>query len=528
MGNIRDEYEDLMNMDSIINSAILGKINHNSYNDIEDEEDFVTSKEIAKMEEIRRNEDDGSGPPKKPVEIEEVMQFQRYTKQYEHKYTKSEMDAIIESCKVSIVHDYGENDYFHMSDEERARIDSLNELRPKLGAVKRIYHNVAGYIEAMRLIVKAWTMLEESDNFIHSKDEFFQMVAEGKIYNSSLIMPKLKGMSKYNIHEIGKYISNPELDPNDLLTEEQKKKLNNTQWYDEQFEDYTYECTLCHEEIMYSDNEEIDIIILKEHIKDKHPELLNEFEGIEELPVNEAMKIISKYFKSYEEKEMQRLLSEEEVQYLLDNIDNPPAIEVKPVKKSYIKEYRRSNNIFNRRNKKKKGKKKQAIADTYSEIFNAIERNPENRDDDYSYNRSMLLTDSIFDVAKKEKSVLDKIKFRGSWTSKTDLMLYDMVLEEALMNEHPEESKYQTYGDLQLNEFFRTMEEAGLNVMELRRSMNMTQDDLQKHERKRATKSNKKKENAVLQRIIKLNNNPKFKKLISKAEKQINNQIEYE
>jgi len=48
---------------------------------------------------------------------------------------------------------------------------------------------------------------------------------------------------------------------------------------------------------------------------------------------------------------------------------------------------------------------------------------------------------------------------------------------------------------------------------------------MQQSERKKVAKQNKKTEAALLQRITKLNNNPKFKKLVTKAEKAINEQI---
>ena len=533
MSNIRDDYEDLINMESLINDAMLGRSYQHQNYDVEDDEDFVTSKEIAKMEEVRRRENDGLTPARGPVEIEEMMQFKRYSKVREHKYTESEMNAIIESCRNTIVHDYGQNDYYHLTDEERARIDSLNEIRVKLGAIKRIHHNAASYVKDMRIVMEAWNILEKNDNFLHSEDEFFKMVAKGQIYNSSIIMPKLKGASRYNMDELARYIANPELDPNELLTEEQKRKMKEGSWFEIDGEEKSYECTLCGECIPYCINEDLEPEFLHDHILEKHPELASEFEGIEKMNMEDQNKIIQKYFRTFEEREMERLLTPEEIDVIADmDMKDVPTIEAKEVKHSMLKGYKSSVSIFNNSKKKKhkKGNKtKEYIRDNFHKMLSLIESNPNNLSDDYEYNRSYAFMNSIFDVEKEDKSFYDNIRFDGSWADDMDVMLYDLAVEEAKMREHPDGSKYQTYGDIQLDNFFKAMEDANLSVLEMRRAMNMTEEDLKNSTVKKERKNNKKKEAAVLQRLIKLNGNPKFKKLIHKAEKQIDEQMkEYE
>ena len=92
------------------------------------------------------------------------------------------------------------------------------------------------------------------------------------------------------------------------------------------------------------------------------------------------------------------------------------------------------------------------------------------------------------------------------------------------MKLHIPSQRFRTYGDVQLDEFFRTAEMNGINVIELRRKMNMTESGVDsKQEVKEKVKQNKKMEAQILQRLEKLNNDPKFKKLVEKSEKALNN-----
>lgn len=455
-------YEELMNQASLFgeDESYFNHSNPNPWNNDEDGEDFLTSEDMVKMEEARESK--GISGPKGPVKIEEEVHFKRYSKRREHKYTEKELNEIKESCRSTIVHDYSEFDRYHISDEERAKNDSLAELSAKLGGLKRLYRKVDQYIEAMRVVVEAWEILEEKENYLHTKEEFFRMVADGRIYHAGIMMPKLKGIDKYNINMIIRYISNPELDPKDLLPI-QNKTVDD--WYDQFDEDYEEES---------------------------------------------------------EEEEMERLLSEEEVQYILDNTDNPPELEVHNIKPKYIRGYDQRNGI----NKKKFSKKERKYMEGLHDLLNKIQANPENREDGGDvYSRSWLITNSMFEPEKKEKDIWDSLYFNGSWTSKTDLFLYDLAVREEILNQKAPGERYQTNADKELQEFFRTMEQHGMNVIELRRKMNMSNEQLRATESKREKKNNKKIESALIQRITKLNGNEKFKKLVAKAEKAINEEM---
>ena len=456
------KYEQMLN-DDIFGNASLGSTSLWD-NDPDDSEDFLTSKEIVKMhQEGKINDEEMSDIVKGPIEIEEDVHFKRYSKRHEHKYTQKEMDAIIDGCKRTLVHDYSEFDRYHISDEERAKNDSLAELSAKLGGLKRLYRKVDQYIYAMRIVVEAWELLERKENFIHDSSEFYQMVSDGRIYHSGILMPKLKGMDKYNIDVLIQYISNPEMDPTELLTKEELKKRD--PFYDDEWDE---------------DDEET------------------------------------------EEEEMERLMSPEEIQYILDNEDNPPMLKVHDIKPKYIKGYDKKG--FG--SKKKFKKKDRAYVESLHEILKKIQSNPANRTDSRDYPRTWLVTNSMFEPRKQEKDFWDDLYFDGSWTSEDDLFLYDMAIREETLKQHPVGESYLTYADRELQQFFRTMEENGVNVIELRRRMNMSDEKLKQDESKKSRKENKKIEAALIQRITKLNGDPKFKKLVAKAEKAINNDLE--
>lgn len=457
MANDLEKYSKLLGEDFVFGN----KSSYSPMDDDEDGEDFLTSKEIVKMHKDGIIDDETiSTIAKGPIEIEEDVHFKRYTQRREHKYTEKEIAEIREGCKTTIVHDYSEFDRYHISDEERAKNDSLAELSAKLGGLKRIYRKVDQYIYAMRIVVEAWEILEKKENFIHDSEEFYQLVSEGRIYHSGILMPKLKGMDKYNLDMIIKYISNPELNPEDLVPKEEMKKRD--PFYDE-----------------FEDDEDDET----------------------------------------EEEEMERLMSPEEIQFILDYEDNPPGLKVHDVKKKYIKGYDRKD--FGKK-KKKMSKSERRYMESLHEMLKKIQSNPKNHYQGSGYSRSWLITNSMFEPHKEEKDFWDDLYFDGSWTSKDDLFLYDMAVREEILKQHPEGEQYMTYGDKELQQFFRTMEENNVNVVELRRRMNMSDDKINMETNKKVRKDNKKVEAALIQRITKLNGDPKFKKLVSKAEKAIN------
>lgn len=458
---IEDMYKDLLDQEGQVDLSdkITGRpvFGTSVFDEDDDSEDFLTSADIVKLKE---KEEEKFGPINNPnPEIEEEVDFKRYNKRHQHKYTESEMKAIRESCVETIVHDYGENDIFHMSDEQRAENDMLAELSMKLGCLKRIYRQVDQYIEAMRVVVQAWELLEKN-NYVHTREEFFKMVSEGRIVCNRIIMPKLKKADSYNMDLIIKYISNPELDASELVP---KKPQERDPWYDQFMED----------------DEDYET----------------------------------------EEEELMRLLSPEEVEYILNNEDNPPEIEVHDIKQKWIKGYDRRSIT---KKKKKENKKERYFREGLHDILNKIQTNIANNSDGYT--RSSLVTHSIFEQEKLESDVFDNLRYDGSWADKDSLILYDILVREEILKQHPIKERYLTYADKELQQFFTDLENNGVNTIDLRRKMDYSDDSYIRLKAEKKKKENKRIESQLLQRITKLNDSAKFKKLAEKAEKALNEQ----
>lgn len=518
--SIESMYKELMDLEDSTSRNAFDDLNDlfssspSSNYDPTEMETFLTSKEIIKTKE-KLEKDFGITVPDES-QIEERAHYHRYTKKRIHKYTEKEMEKIKESCKTTIVHDYSEKDFYHMTDEQRAEIDLLSEMGFKLGTLRRTYNKVDQYIEAMRTVVQAWEMLEQKGNFIHSQDEFFEMVADKRIVSNRIIMPKLKRMDKYNIDLIIKYISNEELDPKDLLPI--KEETTDEDMFDSFYVDldkiredpiidkYYLEFVASYiDKRKAGEDEEI-----KGVWEDKsEDERKDEIENIEPNAIEYIQEQLAL-------DKMERLLSEEDAKYIDAHINNPEEFKVKPLKRSWIKNYDQK---FV--SSKFKGKKKEKrIVEIVHLMLNKIQNNPKFTQDDVT--KSFGIMHNMFDTGKKEEDFWDKLYFDGSWASKSNTYVYDLVVAEEMLKLNPPGESYQTYGDKQLKEFFKILESNGVNTVELRRRMNCTNSDLNKEENKRTKKQNAKIEAALIQRLEKLNGDPKFKKLISKAEKELN------
>lgn len=207
---MRKMYEELMEKESI--DSVF---NQSKFQDPDDAEVFISTKELVEEKETK-----GIPSNYKHKEEPETLHFKKYTKRRQHKYTPQEMENMRRSCENTIVHDYGVFDWYHISDEERAKNDELAEINLKLAQLKTTYRRVDQYIEAMRIVYQAWEILSKM-NFIHTKKEFFKLVAKGRIISNRIIMPKLKSKNSYNLELLSKYISNPKADISHLAPKQQ-------------------------------------------------------------------------------------------------------------------------------------------------------------------------------------------------------------------------------------------------------------------------------------------------------------------
>jgi hypothetical protein len=474
-----------------------------------------------------------------PNEIEESLVFRRFTTDRDRKYSEKEMNAIRESCRLTIVHDYSNNDWYHISDKERAEIDQLHEISLKLASLKSNYRRVDEYIKAMRIVFEAWSILEKK-NYLHSKEEFFKLVSSGKITSNRIIMPKLKKINQYNVDMIIQYISNPNVDVSHLRAQ---KKANDE--YINNYESETkiqekiqqllisndinhievenvnicwdeYVCVLkcncdnCVDEedskaiVDLTEDQIADDSIIKcecEHLA-KAVHLIETFRS--EIDVKERSET--------EKERIKRILSNEEIEYLADP-NNTNELSVENIKYKYIKGYDHRT-LKRKKNEKKKDRN---IREITSIVLNSIQN---------QYYRDMIngymISRGLFEREKQYKDSYDKIKFASSWQDDEAVDLYDMMVEEERMNEYPAGQRYLTFGDRDIDNFFKIMEAHDVNTIQLRRNMSMDTSSMDKKKIKEEKKSNQKIESALMQRITKLNNSKKFQKISKRAEEALN------
>ena len=372
---------------------------------------------------------------------DEYLHFKRYTTPHRHKYTEKEMDQIRESCIGSIVHDYSERDFYHLSNDDRVKNDSLSEISLKLRNLKRIYKRVDQFIEAMRVVYRAWSIYAEGD-FVHRKKDFFKMIRNNRITSSRIIMPKLKKMETYNMDLIINYISNPDLDPSHLVPAPLTR--------------------------IFSDKPESD------------------------------------------EQKRQRLLTSEEREHL-ENVDKIIPVEVEDVERKYIKGYDRRNY-----RSKKDNKHERRFRESLALMLNKIQSSPH-----YRNRESYTIINGLFQPEKREKEIWEKIPFTGSWGNKDDVRMYELAIQDELRGRLIPGERYLTYGDKELEWFFRELENNGVNVTKMRRIMNVTAGNYSKQAAVVTKKDNRKIESRIVQRLLKLNNSKRFKKTVANAEKDL-------
>ena len=72
--------------------------------------------------------------------------------------------------------------------------------------------------------------------------------------------------------------------------------------------------------------------------------------------------------------------------------------------------------------------------------------------------------------------------------------------------------------DLLKNHVFDKMDEMGMNTIEVRKRISETNAEKLAEEKRRTSKSNKKREKKLMEKVVALNKNKKFNKLVEKNE----------
>jgi hypothetical protein len=429
-----------------------------------DAEMFIISDDIAEAESKRlgpklRNGVTPTGP------AEETFYFRYGQSDDGPKYTETEQEAFREGCLRVIVHDYGPNDFYHTSDEDREQHDQLAAFNTRLGALKRIYRSVDKYIEAMRTVYEAWSALADS-SVVHTREEFFRLVGEGLIISNRIIAPKLKGIDNYNQELILEYINNPALDPTDLVPKV-REEADNLYYQDEGDRQAEMDRLLDDEEIEY-------ILLHDQRLKDRTALTI------------ESQSLKPRQLKSYDD----------ELHYRKGN--------------------KKKGNKGSK--KRKPGYKSQKRFDRgVNEMLKRIQMNNYNKD---HYGYSFGVMENLF-AEDDQPHLYDDARYEGSWLNDEHLALYELAMEEARLAEKLPHDNLLTHGDYEMQNFYRILEKNGVSTIELRRLVGGDEEDYITKRKRESRKLNKKLESAIIQRIQVLSKDEKFQKLVKKSEKAL-------
>lgn len=171
---------------------------------------------------------------------------------------------------------------------------------------------------------------------------------------------------------------------------------------------------------------------------------------------------------------------------------------------------------INRRNKVKLNKHDKNIRKMYRGLLQKISESGMFNNRNYSY--TSYVTEDIFDIQDKDDNIN---VYRGSWANDEMLRLHELSVEQKQMEEITNQYASITRGDDAYNAFFKILERHDIDTLTLRRNMQIGHNKDTKRDTKKIRRINKQHERRTLDRIIKLSNSPKFKKLIDKAEKHL-------
>lgn len=403
------------------------------------------------------------------ITLKPDTEFRMYNKRHKKKWTEKEMEEIRSSCEGTIVHDYSEFDFYHISDEARAELDTLSEIRHQLSSLKTIYHRVDQYIEAMRVVFVAIELLEQKMNYVLSKDEFYAKIGAGTIYPTGFPIPQLHSPSKYDEGLLEAYIANPNLNPEDLLSEEERRRIKamSREWPDDDDED-----------------EE------------------------EETP----------------EERVARLLGVEYAEQLEEYRNSHEKIQVDNLDDQFIAGYSDNGTFFGKdRRKKFKDKGKRAYSKAIQALFLGLENSPRFTGGDYTdsnYRRhNSIMNSGVFEPKEETANPVEAMRYFGSFADTDAFWFYERAMDNKIADSVVPGQTYITHQSVSNQKVFNMLEKLGMNMTEFRRGIHVagvSRDVNIKENRER----NKKLEARLVARIIAMNGDKKFKKLAAKAEEE--------
>ena len=458
MAKGRDSIMDLMSMVAEESYNDDHFLNHH---DGSDKSDMVTFAAVSEVKKIREIGDDNAS-----IELlipEEEVTFKRFSKIRERRYTEQELDKMKYDARHSIVFDYGPSDTYHMSDEEQLKRNELGELGMRLRSVKRSHGNAADFVKDMRLIVEAWEKIAET-NGIYTKEEFFRLVRKGRIISAIVPYTILRKKRLYDMDTIMRYVSDTSLDPMDLLTEsDRERRLNpyaNMFGYDENDDDGD-------ENQEPSTLDESELSLIKDVV-----------DGTTEMPEAVILPLPEKFIHGYDRQHIRGF----------------------GVRKEQFKG-------------SKKDKIRRKIIHRDLNELQATAHIKRLRRDSYS-------ASGIFDVKGSPTTSRDKFRYGGSLRDNELVDMFVMIRDE-MSKDDPISGRAETVRTALTNEIWEEMELLGLGgVKRMREKVAMSKKHM-RVKRQVDAKDRAKREAAILRRVHALNNNPKIKKVVEKAENKM-------
>lgn len=115
-----------------------------------------------------------------------------------------------------------DNDDYHLTDEERAAKSEYFAHFNRMMKCKSKYRKLDEYIKAWRVTMECIRAVASTNN-VYDPEDFVVKVLKGKLCIYGVKMPKYIGKDKkeLNWRVIGEYVTNPELDINDLLKKQE-------------------------------------------------------------------------------------------------------------------------------------------------------------------------------------------------------------------------------------------------------------------------------------------------------------------
>ena len=480
-------------------------------------EDFVSDDELIEEEEEKRKElteyhglleepEKQFVPPAQKIQDEIFEEVRERRRGRPKKYSQKELDAIRESCKCVYVRDYAEQDPYHLSDKEREEKDILSDIRRELLQVKSGYNNPRDYVKAMRTVLKAWELVAER-NGLYTVDEFFDLVARGRLVSPSIPKVVLSNMKNYNKDMLAEYISNPDLDIDDLQAFDDKEESK-------AITEFNDELRRLHSEYkqLFIDTHKQEYYKELEGLKEDSKEYIKKKSAIDEELEIDASDFAAERVDNYK---IRKFFTREEVEEMIKYKENPTPMKVYNLDDKYIKDYDHKGS--HKLGKKKLKKTDRLIAKDVHLALNLMETKIKHTD-----NLWMPTMDSMFGPNKPNKTIVNGFKVKGSLSKKSNYELLRMQQLDDHMSSTDPDNRFQTNGTAMTENMIDTCEQYyDMNMKPLRARLNMTVDGRDRLITDKIRKENKKKEYAIINKWIKLSESKAFKKEAAKRENQL-------